>query len=139
MRTALRLSPGYAGGWFRLGVVLVRKGQGEAALEAMNKEQAENWRLPGLALAYIALNRGAEADAALKKAVEKYGDTMAFQIAEPYAYRGDRDQAFEWLERAYRQRDGGLALLLKTDPLFQDIKHDPRYAAMLRRLKLPEG
>jgi len=139
MRTALRLSSGYAGGWFRLGVVLIRKGHGEAALEAMKKEQAENWRLPGLALAYSALNRGAEADAALKKAVEKYGDTMAFQIAEPFAYRGDNDQAFAWLERAYRQRDGGLALLLKTDPLFQNVKHDPRYAAMLRKLKLPEG
>jgi predicted Zn-dependent protease len=87
MRTSLRLSPGYAGGWFRLGAVLIRMGQGEAALEAMKKEQAENWRLPGLALAYIALNREAEADAALEEAIDRQAGTMAFQIAELFAYR----------------------------------------------------
>lgn len=44
---------------------------------------------------------------------------MAHQIAEAYAFRGEGDQAFVWLERAYRQRDAGLACCLKTDPLLK--------------------
>ncbi len=49
----------------------------------------------------------------------------AFQIAEIYAYRGETDKAFEWLERAYKQRDGGLSQM-KGDPLLRSLERDPR-------------
>jgi TolB-like protein/lipoprotein NlpI len=137
IRTGLELSPELSMGWYMLGLVLLEKGNAEAALEATRKERAENWRLPGLASALHALGRRTESDAALKKATEKYGDTMAYQIAEVYAYRGEVDEAFAWLERAYRQRDSGLACCLKTDPLLKDLKADARYADLLRRMKLP--
>jgi len=52
------------------------------------------------------------------------------------ATRGESDKAFEWLERAYAQRDGGLASL-KGDPLLKSIEHDPRYAAFLKKMRLP--
>jgi hypothetical protein len=46
------------------------------------------------------------------------------------------DRAFEWLERAYAQRDGGLAQL-KGDPLLKSLERDPRYAAFLKKMRLP--
>jgi hypothetical protein len=58
------------------------------------------------------------------------------QVAEIYAYRGDRDKAFEWLDRAYRQRDGGLSGM-KGDPLLLNLEHDPRWTAFLNKMKLP--
>ena len=60
----------------------------------------------------------------------------AFQITELYAFRGENDKAFEWLERAYKQRDGGLAQM-KGDPLLRSLEHDPRYRAFLQKMKLP--
>jgi len=53
-----------------------------------------------------------------------------------YAARGDPDHAFEWLERAYRQRDAGL-LGIKIDPFLTSLHGDPRYAALLRKMNLP--
>jgi serine/threonine-protein kinase len=60
----------------------------------------------------------------------------AFQIAEIYAWRGDKDQAFAWLDRAYAQRDGGLATV-KYDPLLAPLRADPRYKMLLVKMKLP--
>jgi TolB-like protein len=60
----------------------------------------------------------------------------AYQIAEVYAWRGEKDKAFEWLERAYRQMDGGLTII-KIDPLFASLRTDPRFTALLRKLNFP--
>jgi hypothetical protein len=69
-------------------------------------------------------------------AVKCNQNDSAFQIAEIYADRGETDKAFEWLERAYKQRDGGLAQI-KGDPLLRNIESDPRYRAFLQKMKLP--
>ena len=83
-----------------------------------------------------AAGRPARADAALAQLVTGYADVAAFQIAEVYGYRGDADRAFEWLERAYRQRDGGLSQL-KGNPHMSRLESDPRYADFLRKMDLP--
>jgi serine/threonine-protein kinase len=62
---------------------------------------------------------------------------MAYQIAEVHAFRGEDDLAFEWLERAYAQRDV-LVTTIKGDRLMGGLVGDPRYKALLRKLKLPE-
>ena len=67
----------------------------------------------------------------------KYAGDSAFQIAEAHAFRGEVDLAFEWLERAYDQRDGGVPEI-KGDRLMRGLVGDPRYKAFLRKLKLPE-
>jgi len=61
---------------------------------------------------------------------------FSFQIAEVYGFREEADRAFEWLERAYAQRDGGLAQM-KGDPLLKSLERDPRYAAFLKKMRLP--
>ena len=87
----------------------------------MQKEPEPLWRGQGLALAYHAAGKKKEADAALAEYIEKYQNDAAFQIAEIYAYRGETDKAFEWLERAYKQRDGGLSEM-KGDPLLRNLE-----------------
>ena len=103
----------------------------------MIKESVEGYRLFGLSLAYHAMGQREASDAALKELIEKYAGVAAYQVAEVYAYRGEKEKAFDWLDRAYRQRDSGMTAL-GVDPLLANIKDDPRYAAMLRKLKLPE-
>jgi TolB-like protein/Flp pilus assembly protein TadD len=138
IRTALELTPDYAQGWYFLGLTLLLKGQPEAALDAMQSEPAEKWRLPGLPLAYHALGQRQESEAALREATTKYAEIMPYQIALVHAYRGEIEEAFEWLDRAYDVRDTGMAWFLRPDPFLANIKSDPRYAALLRRMKLPE-
>jgi adenylate cyclase len=52
------------------------------------------------------------------------------------AFRGEADEAFRWIDRAYGQRDAGL-YLIKIDPLLRKIEADPRYKAFLRKMNLP--
>jgi hypothetical protein len=78
-----------------------------------------------------------EAEAALAELIEKRQNTAALQIAEVYAYMGEAERAFKWLERAYAQRDTGLSSSIKGDPLLKKLKHDPRYAALLKKMDLP--
>ena len=136
LRKLLELRPGVAVGHAHLSKVLLARGQPEAALAAIEKEPSEAWRMIGLPLAYHALGRKAESDAALRELTEKFADDWAYQIAEVHAFRGEIDEAFAWLDRAYAQRDGGLSEM-KGDPLLKNIEGDPRYNAFLRKLKLP--
>ena len=68
--------------------------------------------------------------------VAKYHEGGAYQIAEVYALRNQSDKAFEWLDRAYAQRDSGL-VGTKVDPLLKSLHKDPRFAAFLKKLNLP--
>jgi tetratricopeptide (TPR) repeat protein len=102
----------------------------------MELEKSPGLRLQGLALAYHALGQKKESDAALAELIEKHGDVNAFQVAEVYAHYGEADRAFEWLERAYAQRDGGLTVI-KGDPLLKNIQSDPRWAPFLKKMRLP--
>ena len=106
----------------------------EAATEA--QADAGEWaRLLVVSCARWAQKRMQESDAALNELIKNEAETAAFQIAEAYAYRGDKDRAFEWLERARRQRDPGLGDLLK-DPLLENLRDDPRWNAFLHTMGL---
>jgi adenylate cyclase len=89
----------------------------------------------GQVLAGYTLGRHAASRQALQELVDKHAGDAAYQIAEGYAWSGEADQSFAWLERAYQQRDSGL-YSLRIDPLLANLRGDPRYAAMLRKLKL---
>jgi hypothetical protein len=91
----------------------------------------------GQALAYHALGRQQPSDAALTKLIATHGQDAAFQVAQVYAYRGQPDKAWQWLERAYQQRDSGLPSI-KTEPLLESMRHDPRYAGFLEKMHLPK-
>ena len=88
----------------------------------------------GLALAYYALHRTKDADAALAR-LEATGRTM--RVAEVYAFRGQKDPALKWLERAYAEKPSGFCLV-KGDPLLKNLEGDPRDQASLRKMNLLE-
>jgi tetratricopeptide (TPR) repeat protein len=117
------------------GEILLFQGRGQSALEEMEKETGEWERLSGEVLAYHALGRREESENALKTLIATHQNDSAYQIAEGYAYRGEVDKAFAWLDRSYRQRDPGTPEL-KTDPLMKNLRQDPRYAKLLEKMGL---
>ena len=135
-KKALELDPELPVAHNLLGLVYLAQAHPQEALVEMQREPKPVWRLQGQALAYHAVGRKKESDAALAELIAKYQGEDAFQIAEVYAFRGEADRAFEWLERAYAQRDGGLAQM-KGDPQLKNLEHDPRYAAFLKKMRLP--
>jgi hypothetical protein len=54
-----------------------------------------------------------------------------------YVWRGEKDQALDWLERSYAQREPGLTWV-KIDPRFRGLRDDARFRALLRKMNLPE-
>jgi len=69
----------------------------------------------------------------LSELITKYDASNQYLIAEVYAFRNQSDEAFEWLDRAYGQRNAGL-ILMKVDPLLKNLRHDSRYVALLKKL-----
>ena len=89
-----------------------------------------------LAVIYDKLGRHADAEAVLAKLTAAFGDAPAYQDATIYAQWGNRAQALEWLETALRLRDSGLEYL-KTDPLLDPLRKEPRFQAIERELRFP--
>ena len=85
---------------------------------------------------YDKLGRHADAEAEIAKFKAWGGDGAAYQYATIYAQWGSRAKALEWLETALRLRDPGL-IQLKTDPLMDPIREEPRFQKVMRELKFP--
>jgi TolB-like protein/Tfp pilus assembly protein PilF len=135
-RRILELNPEYPTIHGLIGLVYLTQSKPQEALADLDQAEDPFWRLPGLAIAYHSLGRKAESDAALTEFIEKYQAGGAYNVAQVYACRGDYDRAFQWLERAYAQRDGGM-FLVKVDPLLKNLRADARFKALLKRLHLP--
>jgi TolB-like protein len=133
IRKALEISPTNEPAHRTLGHVLLGEGKLDAALAEMRQGQARVY----YAMVTYAMGRRAESDAALAKLMD---DDEPSGVALVYAYRRQLDQAFMWLERAYGERSVGLVGLkgFQADPLLKDFAHDPRFAAFLRKMNLPE-
>jgi TolB-like protein/DNA-binding winged helix-turn-helix (wHTH) protein/Flp pilus assembly protein TadD len=136
LQKALDLNPQATYVHLTMGEALIVEGKPQQALAEIEKEPIEWGKLTGQALAYHALGREQDSNAALASLIEKYGSAGAFQIAQVYAYRGESNRSFEWLERAYKQRDTGLEEI-KTDPLFKNLRRHPGYAELLKKMRLP--
>ena len=115
------------------GMADLMEGKNAEALTASERETSEFARLVVTAVALWKLDRKEESDAALATLIKDDADVGAFQIAEVYSGRGDKDQAFAWLDRARRQQDGGLAYF-PNDPLLDPLRSDPRWATFQRSM-----
>ena len=120
-----------------LGLSYLLEGKFEEAVAATEGEAGEWAQLLIVACARWSQKQIPEADAALAKLTKDFAETAAYQIGEVHAYRGDKDKAFEWLERARRQHDGGLPGLHK-DPLLTNLHDDPRWNAFLHTMGLAD-
>jgi TolB-like protein len=123
------------GDYFRVLCELAANDPG-AALQVARKSGLDWVRLTGVAMAQHSLGRAAESQAALDGLIAGHEREAPYQVAEVYAWRGEVDRAFEWLERAFVVKDTGIGAL-KYDPVFKPYRSDPRYVAMVRKLKLP--
>jgi serine/threonine-protein kinase len=133
----IELSPASPWSHAGLGLAFLLAGKFEEAAAAAHEDAAGWARLYITALARWSQKRIPEADAALADLIQNYGDTAAFQIGGVYAYRGEKDQAFEWLERARRQHDSGL-MSIRGEPFYENLHGDPRWDPFLRTIGLAD-
>ncbi len=136
-KKALELAPGKEVTHASLAEVYLAQGRLQEALDEARAEKNVALSLWAQALAQYALRRNAESDLALKTLIEKYSKEAPFEIAEVHAFRQDKDQAFEWLEKAYAAHDSGLTQL-KAEPTLKNLHQDPRYTAFLKKLRLSD-
>src|SRR5881398_695314 len=120
-----------------LGLSYLLENKFEEAATAAQADEGEWCRLLIVSCARWAQNRVTESDAALAQLTANESETAAYQIADVYAYRGEKDRAFEWLERARRQRDSGLTGV-RNDPLFAHLHEDPRWNAFVYAMGLAD-
>ena len=137
-RQVLALNPRAPAAHFLISRGLLLKGDAEAALAEIEQEPDAGWRAYGTALVLFTLRRRDEADEALAKLIDAHHRDMAFEIANTHAWRGERDAAFEWLERAYQQHDGGLSEI-RRQPMLADLRDDPRWPVFLDKLGLSDA
>ena len=136
-RKTLELSPQRVVTRSHLSMTLLALGRSEEALAEANREPEEQFRLWALAILHHSLGHRAESDGALQKLIAGHATLAAYQIADVYATRGEVDRAFEWLERAHAQSDGGL-VELKVSPRLRSLHGDPRWGAFLRKMGFEE-
>ncbi len=135
---ALEINPGWTYGLMQLGRLKLLQGDAAGALQTFGSiTDNEGFRMQGSALAEHSLGNAVASEEALSSLRSREPDRDAFQIGEVYAWRGQKDQAFAWLERAYQQRDAGMAAV-RTDPFLKSLHEDARFAVLLRQMKLPE-
>jgi tetratricopeptide (TPR) repeat protein len=135
-KKALELSPDVFPGPILLSQIYILQGREQDALSEIEKVRDGGARTLLRAIAYFAAGRKNDSDDALRELIAKYPrDT--YYMAEAYAFRNQTAEAFEWLDRAYVQHNDGL-IEVKTDPLLKSLRGDPRYAALLRKLKFPD-
>jgi tetratricopeptide (TPR) repeat protein len=136
LRRGLAITPTYTGGHSLLGILLLEEERLEDARVEFQLEGQEGDQ-GGLAMVYHALGRKADSAAALERYIRENADDSAFGLAETYAYLGEADRAFEWLERACQRKDPAL-IYAKGDWPLRGIEQDPRYKAFLKKMNLPE-
>jgi TolB-like protein/Tfp pilus assembly protein PilF len=137
IRKMIELAPNAYRAHAQLAKIALLQGQFERAMHAAELETDSATRLAFSALALHALGRAGEANAHLDELIARHPHTHAFLIAMNFAYRQNLDPAFEWLERAVRQKESWLANIT-GDPLLENLVKDPRYRTCLREMHLPE-
>jgi len=133
IRQVLEVNSSFPAAHYELGRVLLARGQVPQAVKEFESEKS-SWSVLGLPLGYHAQGRTADANVALQRLVDNSAGSE-YQVAEAYAYFGNVDQAFTWLDRAVALRDPGIQWL-RGDPLLHNLTHDLRYVALLQRLNL---
>jgi TolB-like protein len=136
IRRAIELQPASSSYYYTLTIIDVQRGHAQAALAAAQQEPPGVWQDVALALARQIGGDRSAADAALGILTEKDANLSAYQIAQVYALRNDATKTFEWLGRAWSNRDSGIGYLL-YDPFILRYKGDPRFAAFCRKVGLP--
>jgi TolB-like protein/DNA-binding winged helix-turn-helix (wHTH) protein/Flp pilus assembly protein TadD len=134
---AVSLSPDYFAGYRSRGIAYYVLGDLQSARSSCESKLGLKASQACLAMVYDKLGRHNDAESALAKLKASKGDAAAYEYAQIYAQWGNTSKATEWLETARRLRDDGL-VYLKTDPLLDPLRKEPRFQAIERELKFPD-
>jgi len=130
----LEMSPDMTTIHLGLSWIALLQGKFEEALRVIEKEKLAGYRLCGQSMASYALGLKSDSDQQLAGLIAE-GENWGFQISNVYAYRGEADKAFEWLERSYELRDSGIPLT-KVQPILNSLHSDPRWPVFLKKIGL---
>ena len=136
LQRASDLSPDANWPEFYLGFLDLEDGNTDGAM-AHFQRAPDPYRLTGTAMLEHTRGNAGASQVALDALRERYALGFAYQVAQVHAWRGEPDEAFAWLERAYDVRDYGLTRL-RDDPILGRLRDDPRFAAMVERIGFPE-
>lgn len=138
-RRAVSVAPKMYWSRLMLGSAYVQQGKFSEAFVELQQARRLNDSpqvLAALGHAYATAGQRAEAQQVLAElqtlAQRKY--VSPYDVATIYAALGEKEQAFDWLEKAYADRCGWLAWWLKVDPKFDSLRADERFTALLRRI-----
>jgi eukaryotic-like serine/threonine-protein kinase len=133
---ALALNPESSDALFSSGVVDLLAGRADRAASAFARASSARMRLQGLALLEHAQGHRTQSQGSLAALIAQYSESSPFEIARVYAWQGNREEAFRWLERARSTKSPALANLM-FDPFIAALSSDTRYQLLLRQLQLP--
>jgi TolB-like protein len=133
---AIAENPTFGGAQALLARALAARGDAAAAIKVITLEPDESARLAGLANLQFALGSRDAADQAINQLRTRYGQTLPGLVGLAYAYRNELEPAFQWLQRAVEQRQPEFAasLACTPEPAFNDLRADPRFAALRSRV-----
>jgi TolB-like protein/Flp pilus assembly protein TadD len=135
--------PGFASGHSNLGLSYLRQGRKDEAVTAAERAVELSNRsgiaLGDLGYVYFSVGKTAEALAIAKELETRYSqkEASALHVATAYGGSGDSDKVFEWLEKAYQERNGQFASI-RLMHQFDGVRDDPRLNNLLKRINLPE-
>ena len=142
-RKTLEQDPLFVAVYIPLGGAYVHKSMYEEAFEALSKASMFSRGLPipvaALGYAYAVSGREEDAQLMLELLKERAGEEYVspYWISVVYTGLGEKDQAFEWLERAYEEKDGSM-ILLKVEPIFDGLRSDSRFESLLKKMGFEE-
>jgi tetratricopeptide (TPR) repeat protein len=137
-RKCLASNATFDGGHFMIGRIHLVRREIEAAQTEFQADVAADAKDAGLSMYYHATGKNSESDAALANLIKASGDTWPYIVAIVHAYRGERNEAFDWLEQAYATRDSDFLASVRADPELEPLRADSRYKAFLKKMNLPE-
>ena len=133
LRTVLSLSPGRGQAHTQLAFILLLKGDPAGARAEIEQETSDIWRQITMPMVYCALGRKADSDAAFASLIKNEEKDAPANIASDYAFCGNADKAFEWLDKAIVDKDPGLTEIV-AENAFAKIHSDPRWLPLLRKI-----
>ena len=140
-RRALELDPNFFWSYLWIGQAMVQQGRYEEAIAEINRAltlSADNTRVVAtLGHAYGVAGRRGEAQQVINRLLErsKHSYVAPYYIALVYTGLGEKDEAFDWLEKAYEERESYFNLF-KVEPVFDSLRSDPRFLGLLKRIGL---
>tara|TARA_R110001583_G_scaffold195111_1_gene369231 strand:+ start:3776 stop:5521 length:1746 start_codon:yes stop_codon:yes gene_type:complete len=121
---------------YMMAQVRVAQGRNDEALFEIEQETHEFFSLYGLNFVHYALGNTKRADELFNQFIKKYSESDPSNLADLYAFRGDKDASFKWLNRALEIKDPVLLEALAY-PSFKIMYDDPRWLEYINKLNLP--